>query len=206
MSLETLWVVSQKRNVGVGFAFQPKTVPTRTYFQSTPSRMFIYCPFAILFGTLLMSWMQKLLASLNEWEWVGILLARLAVGLLFVLSGGGKLSRSDRREIMRQTLREAGIPFPHLNAVAVSVVEFVFGALLVIGALTPLSCVMLGAVMIGAIATTQIRSIKSTSPIDWLSEFLYLPEVLYLVILVWLFLSGPGWLSADHLILSRTTL
>jgi hypothetical protein len=32
---------------------------------------------------------------------------------------------------------------------------------------------------------------------------LYLPEVLYLVILFWLFLSGPGWLSVDHLILFK---
>ena len=38
-------------------------------------------------------------------------------------------------------------------------------------------------------------------PLSWLSEFLYLPEVLYLVILIWLFLSGLGWLSVDRLIL-----
>jgi hypothetical protein len=37
----------------------------------------------------------------------------------------------------------------------------------------------------------------------WLAESLYLPEVLYLVILIWLFFSGPGWLSVDHLILSN---
>jgi len=32
---------------------------------------------------------------------------------------------------------------------------------------------------------------------------LYLPEVLYLLILIWLFFSGPGWLSVDHLVLSQ---
>jgi putative oxidoreductase len=57
--------------------------------------------------------------------------------------------------------------------------------------------------MIMAIATIAIRNIKATSPLGWLSEFLYLPEVLYLVILFWLFLSGPGWFSADYLILPR---
>jgi putative oxidoreductase len=57
--------------------------------------------------------------------------------------------------------------------------------------------------MIVAIATTAIRSIKASSLLNWLSEFLYLPEVLYLVILFWLFLSGPGWFSADYLILRR---
>ena len=62
---------------------------------------------------------------------------------------------------------------------------------------------MLGCVMIVAIATTAIRNIKAPSPLAWLSEFLYLPEVLSLVILLWLFLSGPGWFSISHLILSQ---
>jgi hypothetical protein len=48
---------------------------------------------------------------------------------------------------------------------------------------TPLACVMLGGVMIVAIATTALKKIKATSPLGWLSEFLYLPDVLYLVIL-----------------------
>jgi hypothetical protein len=65
---------------------------------------------------------------------------------------------------------------------------------------------MLGCVMIMAIATTAIRNIKAPPLLGLLSEFLYLPEVLSLVILVWLFLSGPGWFSLDDLILSRTRL
>ena len=85
----------------------------------------------------------------------------------------------------------------------VSTVEFVFGFLLIAGALTPLACVMLSGVMIVAIATTAIRNIKATSPLGWFSEFFYLPEVLCLVILVWLFFSGPGWLSVDQLFLSH---
>jgi putative oxidoreductase len=106
---------------------------------------------------------------------------------------------------MRQTLIEAHVPFPELNAVFVSMVEFGSGLLLIIGAVTPVACVMLGGVMIVAIATTAIRNIKASSRLGRLSEFLYLPEVLYLVILLWLFLSGPGWLSLDHLILPKTS-
>ena len=104
---------------------------------------------------------------------------------------------------MRQTLTEARVPFPDFNAMVVSIVEFVCGLLLVLGALTPLACVMLGCVMITAIATTAIRNIKASSPLNWLSDFLYLPEVLYLLILFWLFFSGPGWVSVDYLILSQ---
>jgi len=152
---------------------------------------------------MLMANIRILLDDLHTWVWVGILLARVAVGTEFILSGRGKLFVKARREQMRQTLREAGIPFPDFNAVFVSTVEFAFGLLLIVGAATPLACFMLGCVMVVAIVTTAARKIPATSVLGWLSEFLYLPEVLYLVILVWLFLSGPGWLSVDGLILAK---
>jgi putative oxidoreductase len=149
-----------------------------------------------------MFWIRSFVNELHTWQWLGILIARLAVGLLFFLSGRAKLFIPERREVMRQTMLNAHIPFPELNALFVSIVEFVCGALIVLGALTPLACLMLGGVMITAIATTAIRSVKASAPLDWLSDLLYLPEVLYLVILLLLFLSGPGWFSADSLILS----
>jgi putative oxidoreductase len=153
-----------------------------------------------------MSCVRILLNELHSWEWLGTLLARIAVGLLFFLSGRGKLFVPERREQMRQTLIEAHVPFPECNAVFVSAAEFVCGLLLILGALTPLACVLLACVMITAIATTAIRNIKGSSPLNWLAEFLYVPEVLYLVILVWLFFSGAGWLSVDHLVLSEIRL
>jgi len=149
-----------------------------------------------------MFWVRSFVNELHAWQWLGILIARIAVGLLFFLSGRGKLFIPERRELMRQTMLNAHIPFPGFNALFVSTVEFVCGALLVLGALTPLACLMLGGVMMTAIATTAIRNIKASAPLDWLSELLYLPEILYLVILLLLFLSGPGWFSADSLILS----
>jgi putative oxidoreductase len=150
-----------------------------------------------------MSLVGTFLTELHALEWIGILVARLAVGLLFFLSGRSKLFVPERREQMRETLVAARVPFPEFNTLLVSTVEIVFGLFLILGALTPITCAMLGCVMIAAIATTAIRNIKATSPLGWLSEFLYLPEVLYLIILFWLFLSGPGWLSADYLILGR---
>src|SRR6266436_7921110 len=125
-----------------------------------------------------MSCLQIFLSELHSWEWLGILLARLAVGLLFFLSGRSKLFVPERRQQMRETLIAAHVPFPEFNAVFVSAVEFVCGLLLVLGALTCVACVLLGSVMIMAIATTAIRNVKASSPLSWLSEFLYLPEVL----------------------------
>ena len=147
-----------------------------------------------------MLWVRTFLSELHAWQWVGILVARIAVGLLFFLSGRGKLFVPERREQMRQTLIEAHVPFPEFNAVFVSAVEFVCGLLLILGALTPVACALLAFVMLMAITTIAIRNIKATSPLSWLSEFLYLPEVLLLVILLWLFFSGPGWFSIDDLI------
>ncbi len=153
-----------------------------------------------------MSAVRIFLTELHAWQWVGILAARVAVGLLFFPSGRGKLFAPKRREQMRETLIDANVPFPGFNATFVSTVEFFFGFLLIIDALTPVACVMLSGVMIVAVATTAIKSIKALPVLGWLSEFLYLPEVLYLVILLWLFLSGPGWFSLDHLVLSRIRL
>src|SRR5437667_6465741 len=127
---------------------------------------------------------RTVIVELHVWQWVGILVARLAVGLLFFLSGRGKLFVPERREQMRETLVAAHVPFPKLNALLVSTVEFVCGALLILGALTPIACVMLSGVMVMAVATTAVRSIKATSLLGWLSEFLYLPEVLYLALLL----------------------
>jgi putative oxidoreductase len=125
-----------------------------------------------------MSSIGTFITELHTWEWLAILVARLTVGLLFFLSGRGKLFVRERREQMRQTLLEAHIPFPQFNALFVSTVD-----------LSSVCCS----------STTAVRKIKASSPLGWLSEFLYLPEVLYLVILVWVFLSGLGWFSIDHL-------
>ena len=141
--------------------------------------------------------------ELHAWQWFGILVARSAVGSLFFLSGRGKLFVPERREQMRETLIAARVPFLDLNALFVSTIEFVGGLLLILGVITPVACAMLSGVMIVAIATTAIRNIKPISLLGWLSEFLYLPEALLLVILLWLLLSGPGWFSIDHLILSQ---
>ena len=127
-------------------------------------------------------------------------------GFAFFLVRTGQTFVPERREQMRQTLIKAHVPFPEFNAVFVSTVEFVCGLFLVLGAVTPLASALLAGVIVVAIATTAIRNIKATSPAEWLAAFLYLPEVLYLVILFWLFFSGPGWLSIDHLFLSRTHL
>jgi putative oxidoreductase len=119
-----------------------------------------------------MLWAKTFLTELHAWQGLGIFVARLAVGLLFFLSGRGKLFLRERREQMRQTLIEAHVPFPELNAVFVSTVEFACGSLLVLGAPTPVACTTLGCLMIVAITNTGLKQIRSKSLLGWLSEFL----------------------------------
>jgi putative oxidoreductase len=83
-------------------------------------------------------------------------------------------------------------------------VEFVCGCLLIIGMLSALCCVAFIIDMIVAITTVQLATItKALSFIDWLDNFLYLPEVMYIIIFLWLISSGPGRLSIYHWIAIR---
>lgn len=149
-----------------------------------------------------MQTVQSLMLELGEYQWIGALMARASVGLLFAISGWGKLFTEEGRTKMLQTIRAAGVPFPELNARFVSGVELVFGVFLIIGFLTPLSAVMLIAVMLVALATTILPGVDAKSPIAWLGEVLYLPEVLFVVLLVWLMLAEPAWPGIDYLLLS----
>src|SRR4029077_4708022 len=97
-----------------------------------------------------MSCARIFLSELHSLEWVAILVARVAVGLLFFLSGRAKLFVPGRREEMRQTLIKAHFVFPKFNAVFVSTVEFVCGLLLILGAMTTLASVLLMGVMMVA--------------------------------------------------------
>ena len=85
-----------------------------------------------------------------------------------------------------------GIPFPQLNALISASIEFFGGICLILGLATRLVSVPLAVVMVVAIFTAQIEKVKT------LGDFLYLPEVLLLVIFVWLVFSGPGKVSVDH--------
>jgi len=112
------------------------------------------------------------------------------------------LVRSQFSEI-QQTMIQSHIPFPHASALFVSLVEFACGGALVLGVLTPLCALMLMSDMIIAILTNRIESIHASGLLAWLDDFLYLPEVLYVLILFWLLLSGPGPYSLDNMMARR---
>jgi putative oxidoreductase len=84
---------------------------------------------------------------------------------------------------MYETIVGAGIPFPQFMTYFVSSVEFVCGCLLIIGLLSIFCWIALIFDMIVAITTVQSATIaKGLSFVDWLDDFLYLPEVMYIII------------------------
>ena len=143
---------------------------------------------------------ENLLSTLRAAEWMPITAVRVLIGIFFCVSGATKLFVPAKFSAMEHTLAQSHIPFPHANATFVSLVEFVSGAGLVVGLLTPLCAVGLVLDMIVAIATNRIHSIQATGVLGWVDDFLYFPEVLYVLILVWLIFSGPGHYSLDGLI------
>jgi putative oxidoreductase len=143
---------------------------------------------------------QSALTMLRGGEWVPITAARVLIGIFFCISGGTKLVVKSQFAVLEKTMVQIHTPFPHATALFVAIVEFACGAGLAVGLLTPLCAAMLMADMMVAITTTSIHGIQASGFLAWLDDFLYLPEVLYVLILLWLIFSGPGRYSFDGLV------
>ena len=149
---------------------------------------------------------QSALTMFRAAEWMPVTLARVLIGIFFCISGGTKLFVKAQFGVIEQTMVQIHVPFPHATALFVATVEFACGAGLALGLLTPLCAAMLTGDMIVAIASRQIHTIRASGVLAGLDDFLYLPEVLYILILVWLIFSGPGRYSVDGIIASRAGL
>jgi len=149
---------------------------------------------------------QRALTMLRDGEWIPVTAARVLIGIFFCISGGTKLFTKAQFGVLEQTMLQIRVPFPHATALFVATVEFACGAGLALGLLTPLCATMLTVDMIVAIATTSIHTIQASVFLTWLDDFLYLPEVLYVLILVWLIFAGPGRYSVDGVIALRVGL
>jgi putative oxidoreductase len=122
----------------------------------------------------------------------GIALLRVIVGIVFVMHGGMKLF-SFGIDGTAGFFASAGIPFAYANAVMVTALELVGGAMLVAGLFTRYLTPLLAATMVVAIAAVHG------------SKGFFLPDgyeyaLVMLVASVSLFLTGPGALALDHVV------
>ncbi|MFZ0867929.1 MAG: DoxX family protein [Candidatus Sulfotelmatobacter sp.] len=135
----------------------------------------------------------------SDLEQYAILLVRVSIGLFFAISGANKLFVPDGTKPVYETLVKARVPFPHQTAYFVASVEFVGGSLVAVGFLSSPACVALLIDMTVATLTSAVSTLpKGLSPLNWLDDFLYLPEVLYVLFFIWLIGSGPGKFSVDY--------
>jgi putative oxidoreductase len=123
-----------------------------------------------------------------------LLLGRLAVGLLFLSTGWGKVHDIPKVTKFFETL---GIPAPGFHAVLVGYSELLCGTALVVGLLSRLATIPLIVSMTVALLTAKLGEIHGVFDLVGQDEFTYL------VVLVMIAALGPGKLSVDHLIAKR---
>ncbi len=149
---------------------------------------------------------QFVLLGSSNWEQYAILLVRVSIGLFFAISGGNKLFSPGGTKPVYDTLVQAKIPFPRVTAYFVAGVEFVGGSLVAVGFLSSPASAALLIDMVVATATNAVGTLpKGLSPLSWLDDFLYLPEVLYVLFFIWLICAGPGRFSVDYWLAGRLT-
>src|SRR5579862_3288011 len=148
-----------------------------------------------------MDWKQLIQFALQgsgALEQYAILLVRVSIGLFFAISGANKLFVAGSIKPVYDTLVAAKVPFPRQTAYFVAGVEFVCGSMMAVGFLSSPACFALLIDMSVAIVTNALSTLpKGLSPLGWLDDFLYLPEVLYVLFFIWLICSGPGKFSVD---------
>ena len=131
---------------------------------------------------------------LDRLDWIGPLLVRLTLGLVFVTTGWGKLHNLEK---VTEYFASLHIPLPGAQAAFVSTVELVGGAMLVLGLGTRIAALLLIGVM--TVATLTAKLPEAESLIDLASTI----ELTYLATFVWLVLAGGGRASLDHAIARR---
>jgi putative oxidoreductase len=137
---------------------------------------------------------SRALETLGRIQWLAPLLGRLAVGLVFMSTGWGKVHNIEK---VTGFFEQLGIPAPGFNAVLVGYSELICGTLLVVGLVARLATVPLVISMIVAILTAKRGDIHGLFDLVGFDEFTYLCILLIIAIL------GPGTVSFDELAVRR---
>jgi uncharacterized membrane protein YphA (DoxX/SURF4 family) len=128
---------------------------------------------------------------------------RFALGSFFVLSGVHKLTNAERHQTFVETLRALGIPRIGLFQWFVPGVEFLGGLGVAVGCLTPLAALGLLVICSVALLTSSPTVVASYKPIDRadrVDDWLYQPELMYALMLLYFIAAGAGPVSVDQLL------
>jgi putative oxidoreductase len=125
------------------------------------------------------------------------LLTRLVLGQAFFFTGRGKLENFEDTVAF---FTDLGIPIPAANAAFVARLEYYGGLLLVVGLLTRLTALLLSSTMIGALLTADRELFTQALAGSGEAGLTDVTPFVYLLLLVWLVVHGPGALSLDRLL------
>jgi putative oxidoreductase len=132
---------------------------------------------------------DRALSIVTRLDWLGPLLVRVTLALVFIPTGWGKLQHLDE---VTAFFAQLGIPAPHAQAALVSTVELVGGVLVLVGLGTRVASALLVGVMAVAIYTAKLPELHG------LVDLAGTIELAYLVMFAWLAIAGPGKASLDH--------
>ena len=134
---------------------------------------------------------------------IALTLNRIAVGTFFLFSGYHKLFDPQRHRVLADELKALGVHAVGFNQWWVPSVEFAAGGAVIIGLLAPLAALGLLVIILVAIATSGRQRVNADKPIDkvdWIDDWLYVPETLYAFMLIVVISAGAGPYSLDALI------
>lgn len=124
--------------------------------------------------------------SLGASEAAGAVL-RASVGTFFAISGWNKLTNKERHAGLLHTLEEDRIPFPRFMQWWVPGWELAAGVMLAAGVAKNFAALVLLIICLVACMAEARGKVESYKPInagDRVADWLYLPEVLYVLMLV----------------------
>lgn len=126
----------------------------------------------------------------NKYSDLALLLLRLGVGIIFIVSGWGKLTGIEG---VQGFFGNIGIPFPALMAWVVAIVEFFGGIMVLLGAYAKIPYILLAIIMVVAIFTVKIGDGFGASRL----------ELMLLLASLALFFLGSGRYSVDYKMATR---
>ena len=142
-----------------------------------------------------MSTLRRLILRVSSsLRWLPPTVARLTLGWVFLESGWGKLHNLPK---VTEFFRSLGIPAPEVQAPFAASMEFLCGALLLLGLCTRLASIPIIVIMLVALKTAKAGDIHD------LSDLLGTSEYLYIALALWLGAFGAGPLSLDAVIAKR---
>lgn len=140
---------------------------------------------------LLKRWTNAALGLTTSLDWLAPLLVRIYFGYFWAETGWGKIHNLNA---FAQRFVGWGVPYPHISAALSGYTEWIGGILLMLGLFTRLVSIPLMFNMFVALVMVKMKEVTA------IDDFAEMDEALYMFILFWLIMAGPGRISIDHLI------